>query len=122
MASPAAAQGQGDAADRCNRPDVTTTDEIATCLQGVQIEADKRLNRTYARALAVIGPVDRAALRDAQRAWLAFRARDRRSLFGAWRADHGTLSRIETAQADILAIDARERQLRVYLPDRGPGR
>jgi uncharacterized protein YecT (DUF1311 family) len=116
LAAPATAQAQSEA-DRCIQPARQTADRIAACLEGVQVAADAQLNRSYRMALAALPPADQGQLRDAQRAWLQFRELDRRSLFGGWRAGRSTFARIATARADILAIEAREQQLRVYLPD-----
>lgn len=97
-----------------------TADQVAACLDQLRDRADAELNQVYAHAMAGLSPADRAQLRDAQRAWLAFRTRDRASLTGAWRATRGTRARIETARADVTAIVARTRQLQAYLVEPAP--
>lgn len=114
----AAAPVQAETFATCDRPDRRTAAQIASCLEGLQAQADAQLNRTYRAALAGLPPADRIALRDAQRAWLVFRARDRASLTGPWRATRNTRVRIEAAHADVTAIVARERQLQAYLVGR----
>ena len=104
----------------CDQPARRTADEIAGCLDGLRATADGALNRVYRQALAGLAPADRAALRDAQRAWLAFRIKDRASLTGPWRARRDTRVRIEAARADVTAIVARTRQLQAYLVARVP--
>lgn len=102
--------------DRCDPavPD-KSADEVALCLDRLRGQADAALNQVYRQALASLPPPDRITLRDAQRAWLAFRAKDQASLTGGWRAGRGTRVRIEAARADVTAIVARTRQLQAYL-------
>ena len=92
-----------------------TADQVAFCLGQLRDQADAALNQVYARAMGSLSPTERAKLRDAQRAWLAFRIKDQASLTGSWRASRGTRARIEAARADVTAIVARTRQLQAYL-------
>ena len=103
-------------ADACDRPATMTADAMVVCLDRAQIAADRELNTAYQAALRSLAPTDAAALREAQRAWLAFRDKNRASLLhGAWRATRSTRVRIDAAKADILGIEARTEELDVYL-------
>lgn len=104
----------------CDQPVRRTADEIAACLDGLRDEADRALNRVYRQAMAGLLPADQLALREAQRAWLAFRVKDRASLTGAWRTTRDTRARIEAARADVTAVVARTRQLQAYLTGPAP--
>lgn len=111
------AVAEPEAAAACDTPATKTADAIGLCLDRVRDQADAHLNRTYRAALVSLRSPDRVALVEAQRAWLAFRTKDMASLRGPWRAYRSTRARIDAARADILALVARERQLRIYIPD-----
>ena len=113
---PAPASGAG-SIQGCITPERRTADAIMECLHGVGVEADRRLNATYQRALASLDPASQDMLRDAQRRWVAFREAEVKAQQGPWRAQRGTARRVDVTTGNIAAIDQRERELRNYLPD-----
>ena len=113
-----AASGAGASpATDCVQPARRTADEMAACLHGVGEAADRRLNETYARAMASLDPASQGGLREAQRRWVAYREASVASHEGPWRQGRNLSLRIALTVATIEAIDARERELRLYLPE-----
>lgn len=101
----------------CVQPATHTADRMAECLHGVGTEAEARLNATYARVLAALDPESGRLLREAQRHWVAFREAEVRAQAGPWRSSRNLARRIDATVAIIAAVDERERELRLYLPD-----
>ena len=107
IAAPAIAQDDTDpiqarytpAYDQClERPEGQSTAGMIGCIgQELEIQ-DKALNAAYAKAMADLNDRQKARLRAAQRAWVAFRDADCASRQDE---DWGTLSRI-TANACML--------------------
>ncbi|HQT54751.1 MAG TPA: lysozyme inhibitor LprI family protein, partial [Phenylobacterium sp.] len=93
LLAPAAAQAAPESAlDRClaSEAGATTIGQIQCIGDELKVQ-DARLNRNYAKAMKDLIPEQKAKLRAAQRAWLAFKDADCRSLQDdAW----GTLSRV----------------------------
>ncbi len=73
--------------------DETSTIGIATCVDGLHAAWDGRLNTAYQAVMNRLEGAQKTALRDAQRAWIAYR--DANCAFYA--AGEGTIAQIETA-------------------------
>jgi uncharacterized protein YecT (DUF1311 family) len=69
--------------------------EMIDCITAETDIQDKRLNAAYARALAVLSPKRKTALREAQRAWVAYRDKWCGITYDE---DSGSLERIEADQ------------------------
>jgi len=69
FASPAAAQSTD-----CASP--TSQAAMNACSNQIAKKSDAALNRTYAEVRSRLGPAGQTRLRDAQRAWLAFRYKE----------------------------------------------
>ena len=87
--------------DQClERPEGQSTAGMIGCIgQELEIQ-DKALNAAYAKAMSDLNDRQKARLRTAQRAWVAFRDANCASLQDG---DWGTLSRI-TANACVLRM------------------
>jgi len=99
-----AASAQDEEAQTC--PDAVSTVDIVECLGELYEDEDARLN---AASRAAIEPLDgdrRTQLRDAQRAWVAFR--DANCLF--YRSGEGTIAAIEgnSCMVDVTRTRADE--------------
>ena len=105
LAGQAAEPKYSPAYDRClASPDGQSTMGMIACAGAELKLQDARLNRAYQAAMKRLDqPRQRAALRKAQRAWIAFRDADCASLYDQ---DWGSLSRIE-ANACMLDHTAR---------------
>ncbi len=84
-----AASAQDEEAQTC--PDAVTTVYIVECLGEIYEEQDARLNTAYRAAIEPLEGDRRTQLRDAQRAWVAFR--DANCMF--YRSGEGTIAAIE---------------------------
>jgi len=80
---------------------------------------DKRLNEVYKRVMADLDPKSRELVRASQRRWVAFREAEHEAMGGPWRQDRGTIIRVLTVNADLLAIKERVQELQLYGPDGG---
>lgn len=116
LLAPAAAQAAPESAlDRClaSEAGATTMGQIQCVGDELKVQ-DARLNRNYARAMKDLTPEQKAKLRAAQRAWLAFKDADCRSLQDeAW----GTLSRVSANMCVLERTTERADELASY-PDR----
>lgn len=72
----------------CANP--TSQAAMNACSNAVAKKADAALNRTYAVVKSRLGPGGQIRLRDAQRAWLAFR--DKECMFESSGADGGSVA------------------------------
>jgi len=72
--------------------DAATTAQMQECLGERLDEADGALNRAYRDAMDTLDQARRTRLREAQRAWIAFR--DASAQFEASVAEGGTLARL----------------------------
>jgi uncharacterized protein YecT (DUF1311 family) len=77
--------------------------EDISCAVDARDAADKELNETYQRLLAVLRPVEAQALRNAQRAWLSYVEADARFSFA--REGDGSSGR-------LVAVNTREKLTR----------
>ncbi|MDO8910353.1 MAG: lysozyme inhibitor LprI family protein [Phenylobacterium sp.] len=116
LLAPAAAQAAPESAlDRClaSEAGATTIGQIQCIGDELKVQ-DARLNRNYAKAMKDLTPEQKAKLRAAQRAWLAFKDADCRSLQDdAW----GTLSRVSANMCVLERTIERADELASY-PDR----
>lgn len=116
LLAPAAAQAAPESAlDRClaSEAGATTMGQIQCVGDELKVQ-DARLNRNYAKAMKDLTPEQQAKLRTAQRAWLAFKDADCRSLQDdAW----GTLSRVSANMCVLERTTERADELAAY-PDR----
>ena len=109
LAAPVAGQAAepkySPAYERClAAPDGQSTAGMIQCVAGELKLQDARLNRAYQEAMKRLDlPRQRAALKKAQRAWIAYRDADCASLYDP---DWGSLARIE-ANACVLDRTAR---------------
>ncbi|MDP2011776.1 MAG: lysozyme inhibitor LprI family protein [Phenylobacterium sp.] len=116
LLAPAAAQAAPESAlDRClaSEAGATTIGQIQCIGDELKVQ-DARLNRNYAKAMKDLTPEQQAKLRTAQRAWLAFKDADCRSLWDdAW----GTMSRVTANMCALDRTTERADELASY-PDR----
>jgi len=117
----AADQDPLDAAlDAClAKPEGLSTPGMVDCTSDTIRAWDKRMNEVYRRVMAGLDPKSRELLRASQRRWVAFREAEHEAMGGPWRQDRGTIIRVLTANADLLAIKERVRELQLYGPDGG---
>jgi uncharacterized protein YecT (DUF1311 family) len=94
-----------------------STQGMVECTAAASAAYDKRLNTVYVQALAALDPASKDKLRDAQRAWLAFRRAEEQVYAGSWRDDRGTIMRIILAQTMLSALKERVQELEAYLPE-----
>lgn len=94
-----------------------TTQGMVGCTGAAIRGWDKRLNEVYQAALKRLDPSSADLLRTAQRRWVAFREAERAALGGPWRADRGSLIRIQAMDAELSALKQRVSELRLYSGD-----
>lgn len=99
-----AASAQDEEAQTC--PDAVSTVDIVECLGELYEGEDARLNTAYRAAIEPLEGEQRTLLRDAQRAWVAFR--DANCLF--YRSGDGTIAAIEgsSCMVDVTRTRADE--------------
>lgn len=89
------------------------TQAMVACAAAERAVQDKRLNAAYERALAKLNRTQKARLRAAQRAWIAFRDADCAArIDAAW----GTMSRVDGSVCLIERSVERTRQLEDFPP------
>ena len=103
--SPARAQMFGPGYRPCGEQ--PNTRAIVDCVEAKTKEWDRRLNAAYAALLDRIAPAQRVPLRDAERAWLAFREANCRF----YDAQEGTIRQIQAAECLRAMTEARTREL-----------
>lgn len=106
-ASNSSADWYGDEYQRCEG---TTVDTIQ-CVNGLRDEWDARLNAAYRQVMESEGKLQKSALRDAQRKWIAYR--DANCAYYA--GGQGSISRIEAAVCDYALTRDRARELEMML-------
>lgn len=84
-----------------------TTVAIVDCVAGLYESWDGKLNTAYGDAMSHLAPERAAALRDVQRAWLAYR--DANCAF--YRTGEGTIASIEAATCMFALTRDRAREL-----------
>ena len=103
--SPATAEMFGPGYQPCG--DRPNTLAIVACIDAKTKDWDRRLNAAYAALLDRIAPAQRAPLRDAERAWLAFREANCRF----YDAQEGTIRQVQAAECVRAMAEARTREL-----------
>ena len=103
------------ALDRClaSPAGASTMGQIQCIGDAVQAQ-DARLNQNYAKAMKPLTPAQKAKLRAAQRAWIAFKAADCQSLQDD---EWGTISRVTANMCVLDRTTERADELANY-PDR----
>jgi len=103
------------ALDRClNSPAGGSTMGQIQCIGDAVAVQDARLNKNYAKAMKGLTPEQQTMLRTAQRAWIAFKEADCRSLQDD---DWGTMSRVTANMCVLDRTTERADELANY-PDR----
>jgi len=77
------------AAQSCDGPQIA----LEVCESGIYHSLDRRMNDLYKKQMARLGPESKAALRDAQRAWVVFR--DKSCDYEAGKDPHGYMATIQ---------------------------
>jgi len=96
-------------------PEGESTMGMVDCISAASDSYDKRLNQVYVQALAALDPASKDKLRNAQRAWLAFRKAEEAVYGGSWRSDRGTIMRVVLAQVALSALKERVEELEAYV-------
>lgn len=96
----------------------SSTQGVVECIEAERVRQDRGLNDTYRGVMARLNPRQRATLRTAQRAWIAYR--DARCA-SQYDQDWGTLARITAADCRLNMTIEREMDLREHPPAAGPG-
>lgn len=92
-ASAAAAGEWADADYQEHCANATSTVEIVQCIGDLHAEWDARLNAAYQSSIAALPEPRQTALRDVQRAWIAYRDAN----CGFYRGGEGTIAAVEAA-------------------------
>lgn len=94
---------QGDPDKGCDG----STYEMVECFKAKTAQWDKRLNIAYPKALVMAQPKQREQLRQAQRAWVAYR--DANCLY--WGLGEGTIARIQAGDCMFRMTKQRAEEL-----------
>jgi uncharacterized protein YecT (DUF1311 family) len=105
---PAAVWATGNACE-----DAETTAEMRDCANRRYTQADAELNQVYKQLSSQLEPERRGLLRDAQRAWVAFR--DKNAAYVASDAEGGTLSPILEVSERAAMTEHRVQELKESL-------
>lgn len=101
----------------CMRKAVSTLDML-DCAGKETERWDGRLNRAYQSRLASLNDRQRRALKQAEKAWIAFRDLD----CAAYQdEDWGTISKIDASQCFLRRTVERALELEAFPADHGPG-
>lgn len=96
----------------------TSTLDIVDCAGRETERWDARLNRAYQARIAALNDRQRAALKRAEKTWLAFRDADCAAYEDE---DWGSISRIDASQCRLRRTAERALELEAFPADRGPG-
>jgi len=112
-----AEEDPGDALNEClAKPVAETTQGMVECLDAAYIAWDKELNAVYKQVIETLDPRSAELLKEAQRAWIAYRDAERAFWQGPWTEDRGTMIRLTLGDANIAIVGDRVNVLRGYLP------
>jgi uncharacterized protein YecT (DUF1311 family) len=104
------------ALDEClAAPAGETTQGMVECAGAAYQSWDDALNEVYGELMDTLGEEQAAALRDAQRKWIAFRDADKAFGVTTMTADSGTMLRVSLNFGAVDTIKARVLALRGYL-------
>ena len=104
-----------DALERCLKtPHGQTTAGMTECTHTAYQAYDRQMNTLYQAVMAKSDPVSREAIRNAQRAWLAYRNAQKAADNAPWRADAGSVASPDIEGLNVEAIRARIAELEYY--------
>lgn len=104
-----------DALEQCLKtPRGETTAGMTECTHTAYQAYDRQMNTLYQAVMAKSDPVSREAIRNAQRAWLAYRNAQKVADNAPWRADAGSVASPDIEGLNVEAIRARIAELEYY--------
>ncbi|CAJ0719114.1 hypothetical protein LMG6871_02694 [Ralstonia edaphis] len=104
-----------DALEQCLKtPHGQTTAGMTDCTHTAYQAYDRQMNTLYQAVMAKSDPVSREAIRNAQRAWLAYRNAQKAADNAPWRADAGSVASPDIEGLNVEAIRARIAELEYY--------
>ena len=104
-----------DALERCLKtPHGQTTAGMTECTHTAYQAYDRQMNTLYQAVMAKSDPVSREAIRNAQRAWLAYRNAQKAADNAPWRADAGSVASPDIEGLNVEAIRTRIAELEYY--------
>jgi len=110
-----AADPVDDALEQCLKtPHGQTTAGMTDCTHAAYQAYDRQMNTLYQAVMAKSDPVSREAIRNAQRAWLAYRNAQKVADNAPWRADSGSMASPDIEGLNVEAIRARIAELEYY--------
>ncbi|MCP1171766.1 lysozyme inhibitor LprI family protein [Ralstonia chuxiongensis] len=110
-----AADPVDDALQQCLKsPRGITTAGMTECTHTAYQAYDRQMNTLYQAVMSKTDPASRQAIRNAQRAWLAYRNAQRTADNAPWRADSGSMASPDIEGLNVEAIRARIAELEYY--------
>ena len=110
-----AADPVDDALEQCLKtPHGQTTAGMTECTHTAYQAYDRQMNTLYQAVMAKSDPVSREAIRNAQRAWLAYRNAQKTADNAPWRADSGSMASPDIEGLNVEAIRTRIAELEYY--------
>ena len=110
-----AADPVDDALEQCLKtPHGQTTAGMTECTHTAYQAYDRQMNTLYQAVMSKTDPASRQAIRNAQRAWLAYRNAQRTADNAPWRADSGSMASPDIEGLNVEAIRARIAELEYY--------
>ncbi|CAJ0878023.1 lysozyme inhibitor LprI family protein [Ralstonia flatus] len=104
-----------DALEQCLKtPRGETTAGMTECTHTAYQAYDRQMNALYQAVMSKTDPVSREAIRNAQRAWLAYRNAQKAADNAPWRADAGSVASADIEGLNVEAIRARIAELEYY--------
>ncbi len=104
-----------DALDQCLKtPHGETTAGMTECTHTAYQAYDRQMNTLYQAVMSKSDPASREAIRNAQRAWLAYRNAQKAADNAPWRADRGSMASPDIEGLNVEAIRARIAELEYY--------
>ena len=104
-----------DALEQCLKtPRGETTAGMTECTHAAYQAYDRQMNTLYQAVMSKTDPVSREAIRNAQRAWLAYRTAQKAADNAPWRADAGSVASPDIEGLNVEAIRARIAELEYY--------
>ena len=95
-------------------PRGSTTAGMTECTHTAYQAYDRQMNTLYQAVMSKTDPASRQAIRNAQRAWLAYRNAQRTADNAPWRADSGSMASPDIEGLNVEAIRARIAELEYY--------
>lgn len=104
-----------DALEQCLKtPRGETTAGMTECTHTAYQAYDRQMNTLYQAVMRKSDPASREAIRNAQRAWLAYRNAQKAADNAPWRADRGSMASPDIEGLNVEAIRARIAELEYY--------